>query len=406
MAIGTDHDAAAAAEATALERAAVDSLPVGSLAAKCAQARAQNRPLRVKLGIDPTAPDIHLGHTVVLRKLRDFQDRGHRVVLIIGDMTARVGDPSGRSELRPVLGDDEIEANARSYTEQALKILLDDPSLLEIRRNSEWLSMDLRELMKLLGSATVAQLIERDDFSKRLAVGQPVSMLEMLYPLLQGYDSVAVAADVEIGGTDQKFNLLMGRDIQRAYGQDGQAIMTMPILVGTDGARKMSKSLGNHIGVAEAPAEIYGKTLSIPDSATGPYYELLLGRAAPAGDSARDSKRALARGLVSWLYSDDAAAGAEADFDRVFVSGGAPAQMPEVPIAPSCDSAGSVHLPALLADAFGVSRSEGRRLLREGAVSIDGETVAADALDVPAATLHGRVLRAGKRRFARLRLDA
>jgi tyrosyl-tRNA synthetase len=396
-------DEDAAAEAEALSRACVDSLPAGALAEKCAQARADGRALRVKLGIDPTSPDIHLGHTVVLRKLRDFQDRGHKVVLIIGDMTARVGDPSGRSELRPILSDSEIAVNAATYTEQALKILSSDPDSLEVRHNSEWLSMDLPELMKLLASATVAQLIERDDFSKRLAAGQPVSMLEMLYPLLQGYDSVAVSADVELGGTDQKFNLLMGRDIQRAYGQPGQAIMTMPILVGTDGERKMSKSLGNHIGVSDPPAEIYGKTMSIPDAALPGYFELLLGTAPTSGQSARDSKRALARGLVSWLYSDSDATQAEADFDRVFVAKGVPEQMPELDLGAQTSEAGTAHLPAVIADAFGLSRSQARRLLTEGAVSVDGRRLAGDEIDLPVGALHDKVLQAGKRRFVRLR---
>jgi tyrosyl-tRNA synthetase len=396
------HDVAA--EAAALQRGSVDCLPAGALEHKCAAARQRGEGLRVKLGIDPTARDIHLGHTVVLRKLRDFQDRGHKVVLIVGDVTARVGDPSGRSELRPILSDAEIEANAASYQEQALKILRDDPSSLEVRRNSEWLDMALPQLMKLLASSTVAQLIERDDFQKRLAANQPISMLEMLYPLLQGYDSVAVAADVEIGGTDQKFNLLMGRDIQRAYGQDGQAILTMPILVGTDGKRKMSKSLGNHIGVSETPAEIYGKTLSIPDDAIATYYELLLATTAPVGLSARESKRALARALVAWLYSDSAAEEAEQDFDRRFVAKEPPLTMPELELDADVTSGSEAHMPAVIARAFGVSRSEARRLLSEGAVSLDQRRLGGDDLDLPAASLHDSVLQAGKRRFVKLRL--
>lgn len=393
-----------AAEAATLGRGSVDSLPAAALQDKCALARQRGDGLRVKLGIDPTARDIHLGHTVVLRKLRDFQDHGHKVVLIVGDMTARVGDPSGRSELRPMLSDAEIEANASSYQEQALKILRDDPSSLEVRRNSEWLDMALPQLMKLLASSTVAQLIERDDFQRRIAAKQPISMLEMLYPLLQGYDSVAVAADVEIGGTDQKFNLLMGRDIQRAYGQAGQAILTMPILVGTDGERKMSKSLGNHIGVTEAPAEIYGKTLSIPDAAIESYYELLLGEPAPAGVAPRDSKRALARGLVAWLYSDQAAEQAEQAFDRVFVAKQAPQTMPEVELDAQLGGGPTAHMPAVIAHAFGVSRSEARRLLGQGAVSLDDHRLGADDLDLPTASLHDSVLQAGKRRFVKLRL--
>src|SRR5271165_4480956 len=267
---------AAAEDAARLSRNAVDSLPQGALADKLRLARSEQRPLRVKLGIDPTAPDIHVGHAVVLRKLREFQEAGHLVVLIIGDYTARVGDPSGRTSLRPMLSEAEIEANAATFQEQALKILDPDPERLEVRRNGEWLEMPMLELLNLVRTATAAQLLERDDFAKRWAANEPISMLELLYPLLQGYDSVAVHADVELGGTDQKFNLLLGRDIQRAYGQPEQAILTMGILVGTDGHRKMSKSLGNQIGVTDAPQEMYGKTMAIPDEAMGEYYRLLV----------------------------------------------------------------------------------------------------------------------------------
>src|SRR5450759_2152379 len=318
-----DAAAAQAAQlAAALAGNAVDSLPEGALEAKLLAARGEGRRPRVKLGIDPTAPDIHLGHAVVLGKLREFQDAGHVVVLIVGDYTARVGDPSGRSEQRPMLSEAEIEANAATFQAQALKILDADPELLEVRRNSEWLDMPMLDLLTLVGTTTVAQLLERDDFAKRLTAGEPISMLELLYPLLQGYDSVAVRADVELGGTDQKFNLLLGRDIQRAYGQPEQAILTMPILVGTDGRRKMSKSLGNHIGITDAPQEMYGKTMNIPDEAIEVYRRLLLGphgaeRAGgegappPDGRSARDAKRALAREIVAWLYSDEDAELAE-----------------------------------------------------------------------------------------------
>jgi tyrosyl-tRNA synthetase len=239
------------AEAAAwLTRNAVDDLPRGALEQKLGL----GRPLRVKLGIDPTAPDIHLGHTVVLQKLREFQDLGHTVVLIVGDYTARVGDPSGRSATRPILSDAEIDANAATFKEQALKVLAADR--LEIRFNSEWLSMSMPEVFRLLGSATVAQIIEREDFARRLADGSPISMLELLYPLLQGYDSVAIAADVELGGTEQKFNLLLGRDVQRHYGLPEQAVLTLPLLTGTSGVQKMSKSLGNYIGVTESQEEI------------------------------------------------------------------------------------------------------------------------------------------------------
>src|SRR2546421_1412085 len=271
-----------------LARNAVDCLPEGELERKLAA----GRPLRVKLGIDPTAPDIHLGFTVVLQKLREFQDLGHTVVLIIGDYTARVGDPSGRSTTRPVLDAEQIDANAQTFTEQAQTVL--SPQALEVRFNSEWLDMRMEELFTLARTATVAQLLERQDFSDRFAAGEPISVLELLYPLLQGYDSVAVRADVELGGTDQKFNLLLGRDVQRAYGQPEQVIMTMPLLTGTDGERKMSKSYGNYIGVTDPPDQMYGRTLSIPDESLRSWYELLLGSEPPADLPDRDAKRGLA----------------------------------------------------------------------------------------------------------------
>ena len=250
--------------AALLTRNAADALPRGGLEAKLAQAAREGRQLRVKLGLDPTAADIHLGHTVVLQKLREFQDLGHRVVLIVGDFTARVGDPSGRSSTRPVLSGAEIDANARTYQEQAFRVLLDDPERYELRFNSEWLDMPMEELFKLARTTTVAQILERDDFAKRWAAAAPISVLELLYPLMQGYDSVAVRSDVELGGTDQTFNLLLARDVQRAYGVPEQAILTVPILPGTDGVEKMSKSLGNHVGVAEPPEEVYGRTLRSP----------------------------------------------------------------------------------------------------------------------------------------------
>ena len=279
-----------------LARNTVDSLPDGGLERKLGL----GRPLRVKLGIDPTAPDIHLGFTVVLQKLREFQDLGHTVVLIVGDYTARVGDPSGRSSTRPVLDPAEIDANARTFQEQALKVL--DSERLEVRFNSEWLDMSMADLFALLRTTTVAQVLERDDFAKRFSAREPISVLELLYPLLQGYDSVAVRADVELGGTDQKFNLLLGRDIQRAYGQPEQVILTVPLLTGTDGERKMSKSFDNYIGVTDPPEEMYGKTLSIPDASLELWYSLLLGSVPPPSLGPRDAKRALARALVERFH--------------------------------------------------------------------------------------------------------
>jgi tyrosyl-tRNA synthetase len=380
-----------------LARNAVDCLPEGELERKLEE----GRQLRVKLGIDPTASDIHLGFTVVLSKLREFQELGHRVVLIVGDYTARVGDPSGRSSTRPVLDPSEIDANATTFREQALTVLDPNPELLEVRFNSEWLDMPMEELFKLARTTTVAQLLERQDFSDRFRAGEPISVLELLYPLLQGYDSVAVRADVELGGTDQKFNLLLARDIQRAYGQPEQVAMTLPLLTGTDGERKMSKSFGNYIGVTEPPEEIYGKTMSIPDSSLEGWYELLLDLEPPAELSPRDAKRALARALVARFHGEEAAQEAEWAFDRVHVSREAPSDMPTVD-GEATD--GKVHLPALLADAFGISTSEARRALGQGGVRLDGEPVADGTLDLPADELGGKVLQLGKRRFARVRV--
>jgi tyrosyl-tRNA synthetase len=379
-----------------LTRNVVDCLPEGALERKLQE----GRPLRVKLGVDPTAADIHLGHTVVLQKLREFQELGHTVVLIIGDYTARVGDPSGRSSLRPVLSAEEIDANARTYQEQALKVL--DEAALEVRFNGEWLDMSMEQLFALTRTTTVGQLLERDDFSKRYAAREPISVLELLYPLLQGYDSVAVRADVELGGTDQKFNLLLGRNIQRAYQQPEQVIMTLPLLTGTDGERKMSKSYGNHIGVADAPEEIYGRTLSIPDAALPDWYALLLGTEPSPALGPRDAKRSLARALVERYYDADAARAAQESFDRLHIRHELPEDVPVVRW--TLNGSGTVHLPALLAQAFGVSTSEARRGLAQGAVRVDGEPVAGDVLDVPAGQLDGRVLQLGKRRFARVEI--
>ena len=305
-----------------LERNTVESLPKGGLAARLRWSAETGTPLRVKLGIDPTAPDIHLGFTVVLGKLREFQELGHTVVLIIGDWTAMVGDPSGRSETRPQLSREQINANAATFEQQALKVLRSDR--LEVRYNSEWLDMPIEELFGLLRKTTVAQVTERDDIANRLAAGSPVSMLELLYPIMQGYDSVAIRSDVELGGTDQHFNLLLGRDLQRHFGLREQIAMELPILVGTDGKRKMSKSLGNYIGVTEAPKDIYGKTLSIPDEAIAEWQRMLLGAAPIDGQSPRDAKRAVARALTDRFAGDGAGIAAEEAFDRQFVKGELP----------------------------------------------------------------------------------
>jgi tyrosyl-tRNA synthetase len=388
----TEPDGAAA---NFLLRNAVDALPEGALERQLAE----GRPLRVKLGIDPTAPDIHLGHTVVLNKLREFQDLGHTVVLIIGDYTGRVGDPSGRSATRPQLAGDEIDRNAETYQRQALEIL--DPERTEVRHNREWLDMPAEDLFRLARTSTVAQILERDDFAKRFRAAEPISILELLYPLLQGYDSVAIDADVELGGTDQKFNLLLGRDIQTAYGKKPQSILTMPILPGIDGVQRMSKSLGNYVGITDPPAEIFGKLMRIPDEVMGTYYELLLDRPLDSQSSARDAKRALAREITSRYHGEQAAAEAEAHFDRLHVERGVPDEVEEAALPPG----DPVHLPALIRDHFGVSGAEARRLLAQGGVKLDGETLNGGELDLPADRLDGAVLQLGKRRFKRFRRD-
>ena len=384
------------AAARALLRNVSEALPEGVLERKLAE----GRPLRVKLGIDPTAPDIHLGHVVVLSKLREFQEAGHLVVLIIGDYTARVGDPSGRSTERPPLEPSEIERNSETFQRQAFAVL--DRDRTEVRRNGEWLDMEMEELFRLARTSTVAQLLERDDFAARYAEGRPISILELLYPLLQGYDSVAVRADVELGGTDQKFNLLRAREIQAAYGQEPQAVVTIPILPGIDGVRRMSKSLGNYVGVTEDPAEAFGKLMSLPDAQMPIYYDLLLGDSLDPARPAVESKRALARAIVSRFHGDDAALDAERRFDRIHVERGVPDDVSVAELPP----VDPVHLPALIAAHFGLSRSEARRLLGQGGVRLDGEPLDGGDLDVPAARLEGALLQVGKRRFARLRRAA
>jgi tyrosyl-tRNA synthetase len=393
--------ASPASDAAFLARNAADALPAGALERKLEEAAREGRALRVKLGLDPTTADIHLGHTVVLQKLREFQDLGHRVVLIVGDFTARVGDPSGRSSTRPMVSGEEIDANARTYREQASRVLLDDPERFELRFNGEWLDMGMEELFRLARTTTVAQLLERDDFARRMAASQPVSVLELLYPLMQGYDSVAVRADVELGGTDQTFNLLLGRDVQRAFGQREQAVLTMPILPGLDGDEKMSKSLGNHIGVTEPPEEMFGKTMSLPDEAMGAWFELLGIELPSPGAAPMDAKRVLARAIVERFWREGAARRAEQHFDRTVVRHEAPEQIDDLAVA---RDGGEVHLPALIASGFGHSRSEARRLLAQGAVRLDGRELSEADLDLPAERLDGAVLQVGRRRFRRLRV--
>jgi tyrosyl-tRNA synthetase len=399
-ALGSSSDPAS--QAAFLERNAVDSLPAGDLAKKLQAAGDAGRPLRAKLGIDPTAPDIHLGHVVVLQKLREFQDAGNTVVLIIGDFTARIGDPSGQSVLRPVLEPEEIERNAVTYQEQAFTVL--DRDRTEVRRNSEWLDMPMTDLLRLVRQVTVARVMERDDFTQRTEQGRPISLLELLYPVTQGYDSVAIGSDVELGGTDQKFNLLLARDIQQAYGQPPQAVLTMPILPGLDGERRMSKSLGNYVGVTEPPDEMFGKLMSLPDAAMETYYELLLLEPLDRSLPPVQAKRALARRIVERFWSGAAAEEAERHFDRVHREHRPPEALEEHTVAADHTSDGSAHVPAVIADAFGISRSEARRQLGQGGVRLDGEPLGADELDVKLERLDGAVLQVGRRQFRRLRV--
>jgi tyrosyl-tRNA synthetase len=375
-----------------LTRNAVDALPEGELERQLSK----GRPLRVKLGVDPTTPDIHLGHTVVLRKLREFQDLGHTVVLIVGDYTGRVGDPSGRSAQRPFVEGEEIDRNAETYQAQAFKVL--DRDRTEVRRNGEWLNMAMEDLFRLARHATVAQVLERDDFANRYRAGEPIAILELLYPLLQGYDSVAVESDVELGGTDQKFNLLLAREVQRAYGLEPQSILTTPILPGIDGVQKMSKSLGNYVGVDDPPAEMFGKLMRVPDDAMPLYYSLLLDE--EPGADPREAKRYMAFALTERYHGSEAAAEAQERFDTLHVRRELPDDIEEHPFRPEN---GQVHLPALMAEAFGLSRSEARRLLTQGGVRLDGDELDGATLDVPADRLDGAVLQVGRRRFKKLR---
>jgi tyrosyl-tRNA synthetase len=382
-------------------------LPEGDLEKKLDLAEREGRPLRVKLGVDPTAPDIHLGHTVVLNKLRQFQDAGHIAVLIIGDYTARIGDPSGRSKTRPRLDGAVIDANAKTYQDQAFLILDHDPAKLEIRHNGEWLApLTTEQIFELTATTTVARILERDDFAKRWAAHQPISLLEMLYPLAQGYDSVAIHADIELGGTDQKFNLFMGRDLQEYFGQRPQAIMTMDILPGTDGVERMSKSTGNYVGVTEDPRDVYGKVMSIPDETMMTYFRLLTPHhadeftrmdedLASGAVSPRDLKARLAREIITRLRGAETAAAAEDHFDRVFRRHEAGEDLQELALEPAdVEESGDVFLPAVMERWFGQTRSEWRRRLQQGGVSLDGEPLT--SLAVPAAALAGRRLKAGK----------
>ncbi|HVS85018.1 MAG TPA: tyrosine--tRNA ligase [Gaiellaceae bacterium] len=372
-----------------LTRNAVDVLPKGELERKLAR----GRPLRVKLGIDVTAPHVTIGNGIPLQRMRAFQDEGHVGVLIVGDYTTRIGDPSGRSSERPIIDPAEIDRMAQNFFDNAKTIL--DPARTEVRFNSEWLSkIDFAELLRLTRTTTVARMLERDDFAKRYGANEPISISELLYPLMQAYDSVAIEADVELGGTDQTYNLLAGRDVMEAYGLEPQVALTVPLLLSWDGT-KMSGSKGNYIGLTEAPEEMFGKTMRIPDAQLAEWWTLLAERPVPAGDPMQ-AKLELARFVVARSHGEEAARAAEEHFTRVVRQGEAPEEMPDVDL-PDGDP---VHLPALLASAFGISTSEARRLLAQGGVKLDGEPVG--ELDLPRERLEGRILQAGKRRFARL----
>src|SRR3954471_9039975 len=373
-----------------LTRHAVDVLPQDGLAAKLRL----KRPLRVKLGVDPTSPDVHLGFAYVLDRLADFHRAGHTVVLIVGDYTARIGDPSGRSKERPILADEVLDANAKYFADQAFRIL--DPEKTKVRLNGEWLgALSYAETVRLARTMTVARLLERDDFANRFSEHVPISLSELLYPVMQAYDSVAVEADIEIGGTDQRFNLLAGRDVMPQYALEPQVVVTFPLLVGTDGELKMSKSRGNYVGITDPPEEMFGKTMSIPDAALPGWWEMLVGGEPPAEPMAW--KLELARRITGRWHGEAGAEAGEAHFTRVVRQGEAPADVPELAL-PAGDP---VHLPALLVEGLGVgSTSEARRLIDQGGVKIDGAPV--PALDVPRATLAGALLQVGKRRFVRL----
>jgi tyrosyl-tRNA synthetase len=386
---------------------AAQILPEGGLAEKLVQADKEGRPLRVKLGIDPSGSELTIGHAVVLRKLRQFQDLGHLAVLIVGDFTGRVGDPTGKSATRVQLTAEETAANSASYFDQVMRIL--DPDRVEVRRNADWLAtMTLADVIRETSVLTVAQMLERDDFANRYAARQPISLSELFYPFLQGYDSVEIAADIEIGGTDQTYNLLVGRDLQRAHRQPQQVVLTVPLLEGLDGVQKMSKSLGNYVAITEPPAEQFGKLMSIPDSMVVRYATLctdlpatelaaIAGDIDAGGPAAGRAKRRLAAEIVRLYHGDTAARAAEAAFDRRFREGDVAEDAPEFALAAD----DPVHLPALLrAAGLASSTSDARRAITAGSVKLAGQRV--ESLDLPRSELVGQVLQLGKRKVVRL----
>ena len=392
-----------------LSSGAAQILPADGLAERLMAARAENRPLRVKLGIDPSGTDLTLGHAVVLRKLRQFQDLGHTAVLVVGGFTGQVGDPSGRTATRAARTAEDVVANAKGYFDQLMRIL--DERRTEVVNNADWLgTMSLAGILDYTRQVTVAQLLERDDFSRRFQAKQPISLSEFIYPLLQGIDSVEIRADIEVGGTDQTFNNLVGRELQRSRGQAPQAVLTVPLLVGTDGVEKMGKSLGNYVAIAEPAAEQFGKLMSIPDQVVGMYARLctalhpravddLEAEVAGGGMAANRAKRAVAGAVVALYHGPDAAAEAERRFDAVFKRGEAPTDAPDL-VLPDADP---VHLPAVLVSGgLASSNSAARRDIDAGGIKLDGEPVAARAYDHPRGQLLGRLLTSGKRRAARL----
>src|SRR5881275_3738574 len=381
-----------AGEIQHLTRNAVDVLPRGALEAKLKL----GRPLRVKLGIDVTSPDIHLGRGIPLQRMRAFQDEGHKAVFIVGDYTTRIGDPSGRSSERPILSDEEIDANAQRYLEQAKVILRDDPELLEVRYNGEWLSkLSYADVVRLGRIVTVARMLERDDFEKRYRAGEPISISELLYPLMQAYDSVAIEADVEVGGTDQLYNLLAGREVMEAYGLEPQVVLTTPLLLSWDG-EKMSSSIGNNIPLTAPPEEMFGRTMRIPDELLPEWYRLVWEKKLDPAEPPMEAKLALARFITARSHGEEAARGAEEHFTRVVREHRAPEDVLEVD-APEP----RLHLPALLARVFGQSSSHWRRVIDQGGVKVEGRPL--EGYDHDRSDLAGATIQAGKRLFFRLR---
>lgn len=397
-----------------IKRGAVEIIPEEELVEKLKRSVATGKPLKIKLGLDPTAPDIHLGHTVVLQKMRQFQELGHQVIIILGDFTARIGDPTGKSETRKQLTEEQVLANARTYERQIFKIL--DPAKTKLVFNSQWLApLNFARVIELAAKYTVARMMEREDFAKRYRENLPISIHEFFYPLMQGYDSVALEADVELGGTDQKFNLLMGRTLQREYGQEPQIAIMMPIIEGLDGVQKMSKSLGNYIGIDESPREMYGKTMSLPDEMMVRYFELVTPvsleevRAIEAGLKdgnlhPRDVKMRLAREIVAFYHDQEAALAAEEEFKRMFQQHDLPDEIPVFTLSPDMLEEGRIWLPRLLQmTGMAPSTSEGRRLIQQGGVKVDGEKVNDPGMNL--LLKEGMIIKAGKRKFVKIGLS-